>query len=580
MMRQFRSPWLGVGLSLSLLGFALVREATAQNQLLANPTDLTHPWISNVNPAVIPFQNSQIALGIKILHWGFLQDQTFGLRENGFNISFPFLLPQQIGFGFDVRQFHASVYSEIAASALVGKEIYNRLAVGVKLGIEQRSLDRSKFNLVDPNDPLLQAGLLDQYKLNTGAGLFWNPGQFTAGIAVDHLNRANVARSGKFLLPPEFSGAMSYSLGIIVPSVIVHRDGLNWNVGFALAAVKPKLGMLRLGYENTLPIKLEAELNLSRNSKLDYAYDFATAGTRAASMGSHQLTFNHVFGRAPEIGDPVLFASTNALNILIETITRSTPAQLPPQVLAAVTDLAPDYLASAPFLEDGAVVITAGKLREDESMADTQNRYRTFAVALAGLLREHPDSRIIMRADAESAPDAEALERFLNKQLGLVFSEDFSGKFRSVGKLALEDFKPGYRTVIRKEPRLSSERVTFDLQVPGRTRHTQSWLFKITGPNGQAARVFSGKGNLPSALEWDWRNAKGRVVAPGIYQCRLILRTKSGKVKAAAPVRLAVYLTRRNVNMKFYEKPALDPLESTSENLGQQKSDKPKVVRR
>jgi hypothetical protein len=580
MMRQFRSPWLGVWLSLNLLGFSLVREATAQNQFLANPTDLTHPWISNVNPAVIPFQNSQLALGIKILHWGFLPDQTFGLRENGFNISFPFLLPQQIGFGLDVRQFDASVYSEFSASTLVGKEIYNRLAVGVMFGVEQRSLDRGKFNLVDPNDPLLQTGALAQYKLNTGVGLFWSPGKFTSGIAVDHLNRSNVARDGKFLLPRELSGAMSYRLGFLVPSVVVHRDGLDWNVGFAITAAKPKLGTLRLAYENSLPIKLEAEFNLSRNSKLNYAYDFATAGTRVASMGSHQVTFNYIFGRAPEIGDPVLFASTNALNIIIETITRSTPRQLAPEVLATVADLTPDYLTPAPFLEDGNVVITAGKLREYESTLDTQNRYHALAVAIASILRENPHSKIIMRADAESAADAEALERFLNKQLGLVFKNDVVDKFQSTGRLALEDFKPGYRSITRKEPRLSSEHVTFDLQVPSRTRHTQKWLFKITGPAGKAVRIFSGKGNLPNALEWDWRNDKGRVVSPGIYQCRLILRSKSGKVNVSAPVRLAVYLTRRQVIMNFYEKPALDPLESTSENLDKQKSDKPKVVRR
>ncbi len=580
MMRQFRSPWLGAWLFLNLLGFGLVREATAQNQILANPTDLTHPWISNVNPAVIPFQNSQIALGIKILHWGFFQDQTFGLRENGFNISFPFLLPRQIGLGLDVRQFDASVYSELSASILVGKEIHDRLAVGVKLGVEQRSLDRGKFNLVDPNDPLLQTGSLDQYKLNTGAGLFWNPDKFTAGIAVDHLNRANVARDGKFLLPRELSAAMSYRLGFLTPSVIVHHDGLDWNAGFAIAAVKPRLGMLRLGYENTLPIKLEAEFNLSRKSKLGYAYDFATAGTRVASMGSHQVTFDYIFGRAPEIGIPVLFASTNALNILIETITRSTPVQLPPEVLAGITDLTPEHLAPAPFLEDGNVVITAGKLHEGESAADTQNRYHAFAVAIARLLREQPNSRIILRADAASAPDAEALERFLNKQLGLTFNDNISDKFHSTGRLALEDFKPGSRSITRKAPRLSSERVIFDLQVPGRTRHTRNWLFKIAGPSGKAVRVFSGKGNLPSALEWDWRNAKGRVISPGIYQCRLILRSRSGKVNVSAPVRLAVYLTRRQVIMNFYEKPALDPLESTSENLDKQKLGKPKVVQR
>lgn len=573
MMRQFRSPWLGTWLSLNLMGLGLVREATAQNQILANPTDLTHPWISNVNPAVIPFQNGQIALGIKVLHWGFFQDQTFGLRENGFSISFPFLLPRQIGLGLDVRQFDASVYSELSASALVGKEIYDRLAVGVKLGVEQRSFDRGKFNLVDPNDPLLQTGSLAQYKLNTGVGLFWNPGKFTSGIAVDHLNRSNVARDGKFLLPRELSGAMSYRLGFLTPSVIVHHDGLDWNVGFAIAAVKPKLGMLRLGYENTLPIKLEAEFNLSRNSKLDYAYDFATAGTRVASMGSHQVTFNYIFSRAPEIGDPVLFASTNVLNIIIETITRSTPAQLPPEVLAAVTDLTPDYLAPALFLEDGNVAITAGKLHEGESAADTQNRYRAFAAAIASLLREHPNSRIILRANAASAPDAEALERFLNKQLGLTFNDNISDKFHSTGRLALEEFKPGYRSITRKEPRLSSERVIFDFQVPGRTRQARSWLFKIAGPNGKAVRIFSGKGNLPNALEWDWRNARGKVISPGVYQCRLILRSKSGKVNISAPVRLAVYLTRRHVIMNFYEKPALDPLESTSENLDKKKLD-------
>jgi hypothetical protein len=533
-----------------------------------------------VNPAVIPFQNSQIAFGIKILHWGFFQDQPFGLRENGFNISFPFLLPQQIGLGLDVRQFDASVYSELSASVLVGKEIHNRLAVGVKLGVEQRSFDRGKFNLVDPNDPLLQTGSLDQYKLNTGVGLFWNPGKFTSGIAVDHLNRSNIARDGKFLLPRELSGAMSYRLGFFVPSVIVHHDGLDWNVGFAIAAVKPRLGMLRLGYENTLPIKLEAEFNLSRNSKLNYAYDFATAGTRVASMGSHQVTFNHIFGRVPEIGAPVLFASTNVLNILIETITRSTPAQLPPEVLAAVTDLTPDYLAPALFLEDGNVVITAGKLHEGESAADTQNRYRAFANAIVGLLRDDYKRRIILRADPASAPDAAALESFLNKTLGLTFNDNISDNFHSIGRLALEDFKPGYRSVTRIEPRLSSERVIFDLRVPGQTRQTRSWLFRITGPSGKAVRAFSGKGSLPAALEWDWRNAKGRVVSPGIYQCRLILRSKRGKVHVSAPVRLAVYLTRRNVIMNFYEKPALNPLESTSENLDKKKPEKPKVVRR
>src|SRR5574341_1185151 len=117
-MRKFRSPWLGAWLVLNFSGLGLVREAQAQNQILANPTDVAHPWISNVNPAAIPFQNSQLALGIKVLHWGFLQDQAFGLRENGFNISFPFLLPHQIGLGVDVRQFYASVYSEISASAL------------------------------------------------------------------------------------------------------------------------------------------------------------------------------------------------------------------------------------------------------------------------------------------------------------------------------------------------------------------------------------------------------------------------------------------------------------------------------
>ncbi|MDZ7290199.1 MAG: type IX secretion system membrane protein PorP/SprF [candidate division KSB1 bacterium] len=580
MIGQLRSRWLGVLVFLNFWEFALVREAAAQSQFLANPTDVTHPWISELNPAVIPFQNSQLALGLKILHWGFVEHQLLGLRENGFNISFPFLLPHQVGFGFDIRQFYASVYSEIAVSALVSKEVYDRFAIGIKFGLEQRSLDRSKFHLVDSQDPLLRSELLDQYKLNAGAGLYWNPDKVTVGMAVNHLNRANVARAGKFLLPREISGAVSYRAGSLVPSLLLHHDGARWNTGFALAAVKPKLGTLRLGYESTLPIKVEAEFHLDKNSKLNYAYDFATEGTRVASSGSHQMTYSYIFGREPEIGEPVLFSSTNALNILIETITRSTTPKLTPEALASLSDLTPDYLVPMATSPRGSIIITAGKLGEGESAGGTINRYRELGAEMEKFLRENPGSAIALRTKTEDRRDAAALKQFLTERLHLSEDQITLDNFHPAGRLALEDFKPGYKTIVRKEPKFSSERVVFDLKVPGRTRRTQKWLFTITDAAGRTVRSFSGKGNLPGALEWDWRNAKGAVVSPGVYQCTLRIHTKSGKLKTAAPISLAVYQTRRTINLKFYGKPRPSSIASTNDNPEKQASNQHNVVQR
>jgi hypothetical protein len=129
--------------------------------------------------------------------------------------------------------------------------------------------------------------------------------------------------------------------------------------------------------------------------------------------------------------------------------------------------------------------------------------------------------------------------------------------------------------------KLSSDHVAFDLKVPGKTRRTKDWTFTITGPGKRVVRSFSGKGNLPYSLEWDWRGATGKLVSPGIYHCRLQVRTKSGKVKAPpSGIDLEVFLTRRNVTLKFYEKPKPSVAENTSERVGAPELNKRNIVKR
>lgn len=524
-----------------------------------NPADRNLPWTSSMNPAVLSFQDARVALGLKMLHLGFVPDDAVGLHENRLNLSLPFSLPNYLAVGLDLRYLSAGIYSELGASLLLSREVWHRLALGVKMGLEHRSFSRNDFNLVDPDDPVLQKSLTTA-RLNVGLGLYWNPGNLTVGVGVDHLNRADVGLSTRASLPREISGAVGYRIGPFTPTLTFLNDGARSRLGFAIVAAPLSTGSFRLGFEQGRTVTLEAQFDLSRKDALRYGLDLPTRGTRGASGGSHELVYTHVFATEPDIGVPEILFSTRELQVLHKTVIRGMSQKLVPETLAASGELSAAHLTPVGHREN-LLIIKAGRLSPHETEEGRLQRFRRLAAAIARTLDQRPGVKLVVHVDEGSAQDARLFKDLLLRH-GVVRELHFA-RGEDGAPPDLSAFRPGFLTASRARPRLSSEELVVALRVEGWNRRTRRWQLRITDASGHIVKVYAGKGILPERLTWDWRDRDGALVEPGLYSFALRVQARSGKIKAAEVRMVRVTHIKRTVRLEFKEAPEMSGQESS-----------------
>ena len=121
----------------------------AQGFTMNNKTDRFHPWVSDINPALVSFQNSRISAGLRIYHLDFLHEKSLGITESRISISSPYFLPFGIGVGCNLRYFSAGIYSELAGSLQVSKRFIDRFSIGIKIGVVRYGFAHKDFVLVD-----------------------------------------------------------------------------------------------------------------------------------------------------------------------------------------------------------------------------------------------------------------------------------------------------------------------------------------------------------------------------------------------------------------------------------------------
>jgi len=523
--------------------------ATAQGLNIWNPADRNLPWTSEINPAVISFQHAKVSAGLKVFHLGFVPDASFSLRENHVNMSLPFYLPYQIGVGFDVRYFEGGIYSELAGALLLSREFFHRFSLGFKIGIEHRSFSRDNFNLVDPNDPVLMGSLASK-SLNLGFGAYWNPGSFTFGVGIDHVNRANIGLMNQALLPREISAAVGYNIGILTPTLVLYDDGMSKYLGISIAATPNTSSQVRLSYKNDMPFKIEVSLNLSKNSNLTYGVDLPTKGTHTVSNGSHEISYCHIFAREPDIAVPEISFSTLELQILEETISRSLPSEMTLETLANLDELAPEYLSPIRQFNQ-KIILTAGSLTQDETELDRKNRFRRLGTAVSKITLHNSDWKIMVRADDYTIEDAGLLKDFLLQNQIVTDSEITIVEFSSQERADLDGFEPGCITKVHKELQLSAVNLIMQLVVLSKTRRTQGWQLQIQNSRGKVVKSYAAKGILPETLIWDWTDVNRKIVKPGRYTFHLELKAKSGKSLKSDINQINVTYIKRKVMLKF-----------------------------
>jgi hypothetical protein len=522
---------------------------------VTNAADFSHPWISDVNPGVISAQYSRVALGMKVFHFGFIPNQNFAIQESHINASFPFLLPYEIGIGGDLRYFSAGIYSELSAAVMASRKVWEQLSIGFKIGIGRFGFAREDFHLVDASDPLL-SGSLARVALNLGVGAFWNSGPWSFGLGVDHLNRPNLGRQTQAILPQEISLAASYTFRNLAPSLMLHHDGNYVRYGLALAVRHERMGLFRCSFENTMPFKLELQVNLSRDNQLQYGFDLPAGELTSVSMGSHEMVYTRILGRGPDIGQPEIQLSADTLHIIQERVVRSMPRELSIYEVEQLGELSPEYLKPKGNFGN-ALVVPTGVLSPYETQSLRLQRYARLGREIKRRLQQVPAANLILQADERSLSDARILRQFL-VQKGIVDARQIDVmKLNGSARPRLEGFEPGEETQSRATPRLSAEKLTLGLQLPGKIRRVKDWELVILNDNKEVVKSIHGNDELPELVDWDWRDKWGELLKTGQYTCSLTINSLSGQQKSAVSQPLQVLRLQRTVYLRFSQEPSL-----------------------
>ncbi|MDZ7332342.1 MAG: type IX secretion system membrane protein PorP/SprF [candidate division KSB1 bacterium] len=531
------------------LGVQGVEVSLAQGFNIYHPAEVIHPWVSEINPAVISAQFTRVAVGLKVFHLGFLPGQSLAMRESRINASFPFYLPLDLGTGCDLRYFSAGIYSELTASLMVSRRILSNLSLGMKIGVGHYGFAREDFHLVDLNDPLL-AGGLGKTSLNLGFGLFYNPGNWTMGIGLDHLNRPDVGRQTSAPLPMEISTAVGYQVGRFIPSLLLHHDGTYVRYGVAIAARQERFGQVRLSFESTMPFKVEAQFQLSRDNSLHYGVDLPTDELSSVSLGSHEIVFTRILDRGPDIGQPTMRLSTDSMRIHEETVVRSMSPGLTSWQISSISGLVPEFL-DVNGSGQNMLVIPTGPLSRYETDAIRKQRYARLGQEIKQKLQEHPEVSLILQTDDQSLGDARSLKQYL-VQTGICKAEAVGiARVNSSGKLKLDGFEPGQMTQTRKKAKCSDEKLVINLELPGKIKKVKEWSLFIKNHKQEVVRTIKGIERLPEMIEWDWKDEWGVLVSPGQYSCHLVVKSLTGQERLAQSIPIHVSRTSRTVYLRF-----------------------------
>jgi len=512
-----------------------------------NPVAGSQPWVTGINPAILSSRYAGVALGLKVFHPGFLPGNELGLNETHINASFPFYLP--VSIGCDLRYFSAGTYSELEAAVLLSKEVFDQFAIGAKLGLLRPGFGRQDFKLVDSGDPLLN-GNLSRTSFNLGLGVYWSHDRWALGVGLDRVNHPDIGFQTSAVLPRQLFAGASYDFGNITPTLLLQQTDKKLSYGLAIAVNDERYGSIRLSLGNSMPVKLEVQFHLSRDSRLDYNLDFPTREISAASVGSHEIVYHHVLARGPEIGQPRILISADTMRIFEERVIRSMPGELSTERIETVDGLIPAYLKPEGRYRN-MLVVPAGMLSRNETRAIRYRRYVELGNEIRQRLEESPELNLILRTDDQSLADARALKRYL-LLTGIGSAENIKiVRINSPGRPDLAGFEPGQQNVSHQKPVCSEKTLEIRLAVPGETRQVNEWTLKIYNDRKKRIKTFSGKDQLPGRLHWDWKDQWGNLVEPGRYFCLLSLRARNGKKKVALSPVILVQRLRRTIKLCF-----------------------------
>lgn len=217
------------------------------------------------------------------------------------------LKTEHVGVGFTVLNDELGVtkntglYADLAYSIKVNKK-NNRLAFGVKVGMDFFRQDFSNLRINDNTDQLYTEGFNYKKNLfNMGAGIYYYGKRHYIGISTPRLfkNKIDLAADQSAIQENHY-----YMFGGIViklnPAINMRPSFIMKYVNNAPLSIEGNLSFLFYDkiwigamYRHQAAAGLNIMYNISQNLRIGYAYDYQLTSLQKFSLGSHEIMISY-----------------------------------------------------------------------------------------------------------------------------------------------------------------------------------------------------------------------------------------------------------------------------------------------
>ncbi|KAA3656269.1 MAG: type IX secretion system membrane protein PorP/SprF [Calditrichaeota bacterium] len=526
---------------------ATIRAQVAMN---TTPVDFYHPGSAALNPAIIPFQDEQLAVGTQALHAGFLGGNAFSLRHDMFHVSLPAIRNWNLGFGLRGEHLNTPIFKQNRLGIQAAFLLRDDISCGVNIGFLNQSFDQDEFQLVDENDPVFSDGS-SVFVADAGLGFVYQRDEkWRYGLAFDHVNQPDISLAGAGeKLPFEVSGAVLYRHKFLETTLGLRVTGSRAEPLIEFASSLQGIGMARTGFYGST-YTAGGQLYLSNKFSIDYQYAYSLTDLNKFSSGSHKINFVYRFGKTPDI-EYTVRSLYDSLRISERFVTQwyddvftakdqvvsqkmVSHGRFDAQPQAAYYRFVPlDSIAPIPEIDFNAYL----------------DHYQSLIENLVAQMKKDDLLHLRVIVPLRKKRVASAFVHHLQKVYGIAPEKLEYGWAIQHDEDAMNGHSAGSTS------KLSTHQNLFTIAPDIKRKYNRfidvsEWRLRIIDSGGSVLKEFIGQFNLPERIHWDWKAESGELLKAGNYYYYLQWRDKRGASHRSPSQKLSISKYKRDVNIE------------------------------
>jgi hypothetical protein len=516
----------------------------SQHLIQANSADPYDKRALFINPALSSLYNPHILIGMKFFHLGFLSSNSAGIRNNYLSVSLQDIPYLKTGLGLTFCHFSTPVYSKTSSYLSLSKGIFNIIYLGAKLGFIVNGFNESQFDLIHQDDPVFQNGV-SKFALSIGSGILLKPlKKIMIGFSINNINTPNISLIKDDVVEPRiYNIDVSYALSFFQLSSGITLMESNIYPNLCINADYWNFGTFYIGYSYS-GLNIGNHLNITKKIKLDYQYDYPLSKINSESSGSHQINFTYNL-HEPKVPENIfdIYIEKDSLIICNKWFNQEIDQNIPSDIANRRFDQ---------YIPGYNKVVQTINVKSEFVLRYYSKRYVSFFNSLSKYIKNFKSVQIRIVNKGHNVKRAAGMKEFLHKKTGIkednisIVDEFDKKKDVTTDNLILihEETISG-RT---HQTFLSNDQTQFIISSTNNMR-VDSWSLTISQSTGEIVKQFKGKRRIPSKIEWNWIDNKGKLIDVGRYHSTLKWKNVKGREKKSSPKSIVVIKRSQHIDV-------------------------------